>query len=105
MSYLLSFYVPESHVEQVKQALFTAGAGRLGHYQYCAWQTKGRGQFQALEGATPSIGQVNQLETLIEYKVEMLCAKEHIQPVVCALKNTHPYEEVAFSVVECVQPS
>ena len=51
--YSLCFYVPESHVEEVKQALFDAGAGRIGDYGSCAWQVLGTGQFQPMEGSEP----------------------------------------------------
>ena len=70
--YKITFYVPVTHVEQVKQAMFAAGAGRIGDYDCCAWQILGVGQFRPLAGATPFIGQLNTLEQVAEYKVEMV---------------------------------
>ena len=58
----LCFFVPESHVEQVKNAVFAAGAGRIGDYEHCAWQVLGQGQFRPLAGSNPFIGQQGALE-------------------------------------------
>jgi hypothetical protein len=96
--YKLVFFVPESHLEQVKTAVFSAGAGRIGNYDQCCWQVPGVGQFRPLAGATPYIGSNDQCETLSEYRVEMVCADEFIHVAVAALRATHPYEEPAFDV-------
>ncbi|HEY8939075.1 MAG TPA: NGG1p interacting factor NIF3 [Cellvibrio sp.] len=96
--YKLVFFVPESHLEQVKTAVFSAGAGRIGNYDQCCWQVQGSGQFRPLAGANPYIGNSGQLETLPEYRVEMVCADEFIQAAVAALRAAHPYEEPAFDV-------
>ena len=94
--YKLCFYVPESHLEQVKQAVFAAGAGRLGDYDQCCWQVAGQGQFRPLAGSTPHLGVQDQLEQVQEYRVEMLCAEDCMEQVICALRAAHPYEEPAF---------
>ena len=83
-------FVPESAVEQVKQAMFTAGAGKIGDYDSCCWQTIGQGQFRPLEGSSPFIGELD--------RIEMVCADEYIKDVVAALKSSHPYEEPAYDV-------
>lgn len=98
--YQISFYVPVSNVLAVKNAMFDAGAGKFDNYQHCAWQTLGTGQFKPVADANPAIGEINKLETIEEYKVEMLCAKENIKQVVDAMKSTHPYEQVAYSVIK-----
>lgn len=98
--YQLLFYVPSTHVEKVKQALFAAGAGRIGQYDSCAWQVLGEGQFRPLAGAQPFLGQMQQLERVAEYRVEMVCADECIGAAVAALKAAHPYEEPAFAVLK-----
>lgn len=59
--YKVSFYVPKQDLERVKSALFHAGAGRIGQYFHCAWQTLGEGQFKPLEGSNPSVGELNGL--------------------------------------------
>jgi structural hemagglutinin/hemolysin toxin protein RtxA len=98
--YLLSFYVPESHLEQVKKSLFNAGAGRFNNYEQVAWQTKGIGQFCPTEGSNPYLGKIGKLEKVVEYKVEMICAKQYIKPVIAVLKASHPYEEPAYNVIK-----
>lgn len=97
--YKITFYVPESHLELVKNALFAAGAGRIGAYEACAWQVKGEGQFRPLAGSTPFIGAHDVLETVAEYKVELVCAAERIQAAMAALNQAHPYEVPACDVV------
>ena len=97
--YKIEFYVPESHLEEVKSALFAAGAGRVGDYDSCAWQCPGQGQYRPLEGSNPYQGQTGQVETAREFKVEMVCQGELVTAAVAALKQAHPYEEVAYSVI------
>lgn len=96
--YKLSFFVPVDHAESVKQAVFDAGAGRIGNYDCCAWQVLGEGQFRACEGSDPFIGQQGVIEKVEEYRVEMVCADDLIEAAVTALKSAHPYEEPAYDV-------
>jgi len=100
--YRLSFYVPESHLEAVKAAAFAAGAGRIGDYDSCCWQVAGRGQFRPLEGSQPYLGQQGSVESVIEYKVEMVCENDLIRAAVDAMVKAHPYEEPAYDVVAMV---
>ena len=96
--YKLVFFVPEAQLETVKTAVFSAGAGRVGDYDSCCWQSLGQGQFRALAGAEPFIGELDRLEVVAEYRVEMVCADTCIRAAVAALKQAHPYEEPAFDV-------
>jgi hypothetical protein len=96
--YQLCFYVPESHLEAVKDALFAQGAGRYNDYDRCCWQVRGEGQFRPLAGSRPYTGEVRRLEKLVEYKVEMICRKEVIKAAVETLLAVHPYEEPAYRV-------
>jgi len=98
--YQISFYVPKSDAEPVKAAMFNAGAGNINNYSHCAWQTEGVGQFMPTKGAEPAIGILNQLETLPEFKIEMVCDDARIDQVVSAMKVSHPYEEVAYAVIK-----
>ncbi len=100
--YKLGFYVPASHLEVVKQALFAAGAGRIGNYDSCCWQVLGSGQFRPLAGSNPHLGLRGQLEQVDEWRVETVVAPELLKPVVVALRQSHPYEEPAFDVVQLV---
>ena len=97
--YQLTFYVPKSHLESVKTALFKAGAGHIGDYEHCAWQTLGTGQFRPLSASRPFIGEIEKLETLDEYKVEMVCLATKIKPALQALLAAHPYQTPAYSVL------
>ncbi|QTN41262.1 YqfO family protein [Marinobacter salsuginis] len=96
--YKLCYFVPETHVEQTKQALFDAGAGRIGDYDCCAWQCLGQGQFRPLEGSDPFLGKAGAIEAVDEYKVELVCADELIREALAALKRAHPYEDPAYEV-------
>ena len=96
--YKLCFFVPDSHVEVVKNAVFAAGGGRIGAYDHCAWQVPGIGQFRPLDGSQPFIGKTGQVERVEEWKVELVVADELIGAVVAALKLSHPYETPAYEV-------
>lgn len=90
------FYVPASHVEAVKDAVFAAGAGQLGNYDRCCWQTAGQGQFRPLSGSRPHLGERGRVHVEAEIKVEMLCGNDCLEAVLRALKRAHPYETPAF---------
>lgn len=96
--YQIIFYAPITHVELIKNAMFAVGAGKIGAYSHCAWQTLGEGQFMPLEGSDAFIGEKNQLEKVSEYKVEIMCDDSVIQAVLAALKSSHPYEEPAYFI-------
>ncbi|NWN92136.1 NGG1p interacting factor NIF3 [Marinobacter adhaerens] len=96
--YKLCYFVPETHLEKTKHALFEAGAGRIGDYDSCAWQCRGQGQFRPLEGSNPHLGVHDALEVVDEFRVELVCRDELIHKAVAALKQAHPYEEPAYEV-------
>ncbi|MBT8114696.1 MAG: hypothetical protein KJP04_04920 [Arenicella sp.] len=101
--YKLAFFVPEQHLESVKAAVFAAGAGQIGDYDQCAWQTLGRGQYRPLAGSQPYIGQrvdegAGDLHMVAEYRVEMVCHDGNITAALHALVSAHPYEEPAYDV-------
>lgn len=100
--YKLGFYVPHTHLEMVKGALFAAGAGRIGNYDSCCWQVLGTGQFRPLAGSNPHLGAQGVVEQVAEWRVEMVVADALLQPVMAALRASHPYEEPAFDVVALV---
>lgn len=100
----LTFYVPYSHLEKVKDALFVAGAGKIGNYDRCSWQTTGKGQFRPLDESNPSIGKIGTTEKIIEYKVEMVVQKKDLKNIIHKLKESHPYEEPAYFVTEFYNP-
>ncbi|MEX2367405.1 MAG: NGG1p interacting factor NIF3, partial [Pseudohongiellaceae bacterium] len=86
----LSFFVPSEHLEAVKMALFAKGAGKIGDYDCCSWETRGIGQFRPLDGSKPFVGQQGELEQLEEFRVEMVCEDTLIREVVQELIRVHP---------------
>ncbi len=98
--YQLCFYVPESHLEQVKTALFEKGAGKIGNYDSCSWEAEGMGQFRPLNGSSPFIGDKNRIEQVREFKVEMVIQDIYITSVLRKLMEVHPYETPAYCVYE-----
>ena len=98
--YKISFFVPLLYADKVKRAVFLTGAGRIGAYDSCCWETAGTGQFRPLSGSDPFIGGEGVLETVEELKVEMVCAIENIAPAINALKKAHPYETPAYEVIK-----
>ncbi|MBM7332796.1 MAG: YqfO family protein [Alcanivorax sp.] len=96
--YKLCFYVPEDHAEAVKTAVFEAGAGRIGNYDRCSFQVRGQGQFRPLEGSHPHLGEHDKVETVDEFRVEMICTDDHLKAALSALRLAHPYEEPAIDL-------
>ncbi len=94
--YKLCFFVPESHLESVKSALFKQGAGALGDYDRCAWQVLGHGQFRPLAGSKPFLGEALVHHNVEEYRVEMVVTNERIKGVIECLLSIHPYEQPAY---------
>ncbi|MEN4915328.1 NGG1p interacting factor NIF3 [Acinetobacter pittii] len=99
----LIYYVPDSHLESTKQAIFSAGAGGIGNYEHCAWQVKGIGQFKPVKGADPYIGELGELEQVDEWRVETIVIEENAKTVAKALKASHPYEEPAFEFIQIIE--
>ena len=97
--YLLVVYVPEENLEIVKSAVFSAGGGEIGNYSHCSWQVKGQGQFKPEPGASPFLGEINKLEKVDEFRLELVCPENNIKNVVQAMIKAHPYETPAYHVV------
>ena len=70
----------------------------IGDYERCSWYTKGTGTFLAREGADPTVGDVGEEEHVDEYRVEVVVPEEALAAAVDALRESHPYEEVAFDL-------
>ncbi len=97
--YKLTVFIPDEALDQVKSALFAAGAGKIGNYEQCCWQIKGAGQFKPLAGSTPHIGVQDSLETVNEWRVEMVVDESFMADVIDALEQSHPYETPAYDVI------
>jgi hypothetical protein len=100
----LIVFVPESSKEELKNALFAAGAGKLGNYSHCCFEQKGKGQFKPLSGANPAIGEVEKIEYVDEMRIELLCERAKIKNIIKTLRAHHPYEEPAFDIYPTLDP-
>jgi hypothetical protein len=98
----LVWFVPEDALDATRDAVFAAGAGRIGEYERCSWYTAGTGTFLARQGAAPTIGEVGKEERVPELRVETVVQAELAGAVVRALLAAHPYEEVAFELYPIV---
>lgn len=94
--YNLSVYVPRTHLDAVREALFSAGAGAIGAYDRCCWVTEGTGQFRPLAGSDAFIGSVGEDTFVREYKLEITMEDSVLEKAVEALLKAHPYETPAY---------
>jgi dinuclear metal center YbgI/SA1388 family protein len=102
--YKLVTFVPEKDLEKVSQALFEAGAGRIGNYTSCSFRSAGTGTFFGEEGTNPSVGQAGRLEKSEEVRVETVVPIQKIDAIIQALRKSHPYEEPAFDLNQLAAP-
>lgn len=100
--YKLYFYVPENNIETVKEELFKSGAGIIGEYSKCSWETKGTGQFLPGDDSNPHLGEKGEVKKLEEYKVEMVLKESIAQNVLNTLLEVHPYEEPAYGLIKVI---
>lgn len=98
----LTTFVPADHTETVLNALAEAGAGNIGNYKKCSFRLKGKGTFQPTAAANPYVGESNVLEEVDEDRIEVLFPLHLQNTVLSALKNAHPYEEVAYYLHQLV---
>jgi hypothetical protein len=96
--YKLVWFVPEEALDATRDAVFAARAGRIGDYERCSWYTPGTGTFLGGQGTDPAIGESGREERAAELRVETLVPAERVEPVVAALLEAHPYEEVAYDL-------
>ena len=81
-----------------RDAVFAAGAGRIGAYERCSWYAAGTGTFRGGEGTSPALGEAGREERVPELRVETVVRDDALEAVVAALRGAHPYEEPAFDV-------
>jgi hypothetical protein len=99
----LVWFVPEDALEATRDAVFAAGAGRIGDYERCSWYATGTGTFLPRAGAEPTIGEVGREERVPELRVETVVPVALTAEVVRALLAAHPYEEVAYELYPLVE--
>jgi hypothetical protein len=101
----LVVFVPASALEEVREALFAAGAGHIGDYQRCAWYTAGTGTFLGGENTEPAVGEAGCEQRVTEYRLETVYPTELEADIVSALRDSHPYEEPAFDIYSLCGPA
>jgi hypothetical protein len=100
----LVVFVPREALDPVRDALFAAGAGRIGEYSRCSWYAQGTGTFLGGAGTDPSVGEAGREERVAELRLETVYPLERETDVVRALREAHPYEEPAFDLYDLAAP-
>lgn len=95
-------FVPAENVDQVRSALASGGAGKIGNYELCSFTSAGTGTFFGRQGAQPAVGEAGQLEQVPEIRLEMVCSRRALPVAIETLRQFHPYEEPAIDVYELV---
>lgn len=90
--------VPETHADLMRKVMGDAGAGKTEHYSHGSFSIKGISRFIPESGSHPFIGKENQAETVVEERIETICALEHVERVIEAIKAAHPYEETIIDI-------
>jgi len=93
-------YVPIQSAGKVRQAIFEAGAGKIGNYTETSFNINGKGTFKPMEGTSPFIGKIGKREEVEEIKIETVVAERDLDLVIRVMKDNHPYEEPAYDVYE-----
>ena len=94
----LVWFVPQDALDVTRNAVFAAGAGRIGDYERCSWYAAGTGTFVGGEGTDPTLGEAGREEHVPELRVETVVPADRLERVVTALVAAHPYEEPAYDV-------
>ncbi|SFJ20109.1 dinuclear metal center protein, YbgI/SA1388 family [Halobacillus dabanensis] len=94
----LTVFVPESHANELREAISEAGAGHIGNYSHCTYQLSGQGTFKPESGTDPYIGEQGKMEYVDEKRIETIVPKTKLPAVLKAMEDTHPYEEVAYDL-------
>jgi dinuclear metal center YbgI/SA1388 family protein len=100
----LFVFVPHGHADKVREALFAAGGGHIGRYSDCSFNADGFGTYLAGAGTTPFTGQIGERHTEPEVKIEIVFPAYLEGRIVQALRQAHPYEEVAYDVISLENP-
>ena len=101
----LNFYVPQAQAEQVRNALFAAGAGKLGNYDECSFSSDGKGSFRPSQNSTPYVGKKGERHIEDELQIQMVFQKHLASQIIEALLSSHPYEEVAYEISSLTNPN
>jgi hypothetical protein len=95
-------YVPLDYADKVREAFGNAGAGKIGKYSFCSFSTRGEGRSMPLEGAEPFYGKQGEVSIEQEERIEVVCERDLAKKVIEEMKKVHPYEEVAYEIIELI---
>lgn len=98
-------FAPLENADEIRRALGEAGSGQIGDYSFCSYSVIGKGRFTPSENANPHIGSANIPEVVEEERIEVVCDRSNAKQVIAAMKQAHPYEEVAFDIYPLVDES
>lgn len=91
-------FAPLEAADKVRDALGSAGAGVIGEYTFCSFSTPGQGRFKPSENANPYSGERSVINTENEERIEVVCDRSTTKQALVAMREAHPYEEVAFDI-------
>jgi dinuclear metal center YbgI/SA1388 family protein len=91
--------IPDPHLDRLRSALASAGAGNIGHYTECSFTSPGLGTFRGGTSTHPAIGKRGRFERVPELRLEMVCPHDRLTEIVAALRQNHPYEQPAFDLI------
>ncbi len=94
----LAVYTPLEHADAVREALAQAGAGHIGHYDFCSFSVRGTGRFRGNAQANPAVGVRHEITAVEEEKIEVIVPERLLKAVLEAVKKVHPYEEIAMDL-------
>lgn len=96
--YKIQTNVPKTHIDQVRLAVGKTWAGKIDNYNYCSFVYSGTWYFCPMQWSTPYIWEIDQIESVEEYKIEFICHEELISKTIQAIKLSHPYEEIPIEI-------
>jgi len=91
-------FVPSTHADKVREALGNTGAGVQGEYSYCSFTSEGVGRYMPSQDAKPFIGSAGEFQQTPEERIEVTCERSVARQVVDAMKQSHPYQEIAYDI-------
>lgn len=98
-------FVPPEATDKVRNTLDIAGAGQIGEYSFCSFSTPGQGRFKPSENANPYSGEKFVVNVENEERIEVVCDRSIAKQVIAAMRDAHPYEEVAFDIYPLLEES
>jgi len=101
--YKVETYLPKEALDNIKNALYKNGFGKVGNYDCCISWYEINSSWRPIEGANPYLGTVGEIEFAPEYKLEFRCEQKDLELAIKTIKANHPYEEVCINVIEILK--